>query len=272
VVIFNNTGKEREETLEFVRDCGDRWGVEIVWLEYRWKPGEHSFERVDFASASRKGEPFRQVILARGFLPNPVARFCTVELKIRTSNRYIRRLLGWEKYRNAVGLRADEPKRVVKLLHPRTVTVETTLFGDERTVKRGSGHSTGDSPVCPLAEAGVTNEDVLAFWRAQPFDLRLPADERTGKTLAGNCDLCFLKGAANITALIRENPEAADWWIETETLIPANHAGTARFRHDRPPYAELKRIALGMADEPGWLWADRGGMDCGEVVECNCTD
>lgn len=319
VVVFCNTGLEHELTYQFVKECGERWGVPIRWLEYRYDlaepgaPGEvvetaesrpvfepddddelqevgrkdvavrrlvgsrrprgrHYAVEVGFGTASRKGEPFRQVIMARGFLPNPVMRFCTAELKIRTTNRFVRWVLNWEAYQNAIGLRADEPKRVAKMMAKRTVTVEATLFGEEKRVDRGASHPSGESPVCPLADAGVTNQDVLDFWASQPFDLKLPADERTGKTLAGNCDLCFLKGAANITALIRENPEAADWWIETETLIPANHAGTARFRHDRPPYAELKRIALGMVDEPGWLWADRGGMACGEAIDCNCTD
>ena len=35
VVAFANTGEESEITLEFVRDCGDRWDVPIVWLEFR---------------------------------------------------------------------------------------------------------------------------------------------------------------------------------------------------------------------------------------------
>jgi len=33
VVTFANTGKEMPQTLDFVRDCGEQWGVDIVWLE-----------------------------------------------------------------------------------------------------------------------------------------------------------------------------------------------------------------------------------------------
>lgn len=35
VVTFANTGKEREETLRFVYECGIRWNCNIHWLEWR---------------------------------------------------------------------------------------------------------------------------------------------------------------------------------------------------------------------------------------------
>jgi 3'-phosphoadenosine 5'-phosphosulfate sulfotransferase (PAPS reductase)/FAD synthetase len=75
-VLFENTGKEREETLKFVNECSKRWGVEIDWLEYR--DTDIKFEKVAFETASRNGEPFEAIVKSRGYLPNPIARFCTV--------------------------------------------------------------------------------------------------------------------------------------------------------------------------------------------------
>lgn len=274
-VIFCNTGLEHEATYRFVEECSRQWDVPIRWLEYRWEPGRHFFVEVTPQTASRDGEPFRFVIRARGFLPNPVMRFCTAELKIRTSNRFVRQVLGWEKYRNAIGLRADEPKRVAKMLARRSVTVEKTLFEDVKHVGRGASHPPGESPLCPLADAGVTNADVLAFWRKQPFDLQLPVDEKTGRTLEGNCRLCFLKSSKTLIDIMRADPGAADWWVEMEK---ANHQGRTRnptveqFRKDRAPYEELRRFALDMAPPPLWTEADYEGLACGEEVECNCTD
>jgi 3'-phosphoadenosine 5'-phosphosulfate sulfotransferase (PAPS reductase)/FAD synthetase len=32
-VVFANTGRENEATLDFVKKCGEQFGVEIVWIE-----------------------------------------------------------------------------------------------------------------------------------------------------------------------------------------------------------------------------------------------
>ena len=80
-VCFANTGRELEETLSFVEECSRRWAVPITWLEYD-PAAPHHTRIVTHATASRDGEPFRAVIAARGFLPNPVTRFCTSELYV----------------------------------------------------------------------------------------------------------------------------------------------------------------------------------------------
>lgn len=59
-VVFANTGREREETLQFVRDIEVNWGVKIWWLEYI----EHQprFRWTNFENASRRGEPFEALL------------------------------------------------------------------------------------------------------------------------------------------------------------------------------------------------------------------
>lgn len=256
-VIFNNTGKERPETLDFVERCSQQWGVPVTWLEYRYhtdgskgktrtkveghtRPGGRAgYEVVDYATASRNGEPFANLITARNMLPNPVARFCTVELKIRTTQRYLKGL-GWESWTNAVGLRADEPHRVARL--------------------GNKGNQDGcEEPVAPLAAAGVTIDDINDFWCRQPFKLELQQHE-------GNCDLCFLKGAGKIRRMLKERPDLADWWIQQEERIPRSSGGTDQFRRDRASY----RIQLQLAQRPGLF----DGVDEPDELSsyCSCTD
>lgn len=114
VVCFANTGKEEEETLIFVQECADQWGVPITWVEYR--NDERGYAVVDFDTASRNGEPFEAIIRKRQYLPNPVTRFCTVELKIRAIRKHLT-WLGWREHGwdQMVGIRADEQRRVAKI-------------------------------------------------------------------------------------------------------------------------------------------------------------
>lgn len=231
-VTFANTGKEMPQTLDFVRNCGDRWNVEIIWLER--KPGEsgHRWRRVDHASASRNGEPFEALIEERKFLPNPVTRFCTSELKIRVMRDYARSL-GWDEWDNIVGLRADERHRVARA---------TTQTRERWTT------------ICPLADAGVTVRDVAEFWAAQNWGLELFTVG--GRTPHGNCDLCFLKPLATIAGIMRDDPMRTDWWIKQE----AKTGG--RFRKDWPTYAELRDAALAQGN------LSFGGDS---VTDCYCT-
>jgi 3'-phosphoadenosine 5'-phosphosulfate sulfotransferase (PAPS reductase)/FAD synthetase len=108
-VLFENTGKERLETLDFVRDCAERWGAYVRWLE-RDPDAPHGFREVDYETASRRGEPFDQLITERKFLPNRRMRFCTQELKIEVMRGFMT-AEGYETWTNIVGLRRDVPRR-----------------------------------------------------------------------------------------------------------------------------------------------------------------
>jgi hypothetical protein len=221
VPCFANTGKERPETLDFVRDMGERWNVKINWLE--WRADEPGFAVVGHNSASRNGEPFAALIDKRRFLPNGVARFCTTELKIRTQERFARSAFGWERWINVIGFRADEMRRVDKLCG-------RNQLGKDRT-----------TAVAPLATAGIVKADVAAFWRLQPFDLRL-------KSYEGNCDLCFLKRRDKLREIMFDRPDLAEWWIDRERHVRESFKPTSDgqewsgggFRPPgRPDYAQL---------------------------------
>ena len=211
IVCFANTGKEEEATLKFVHDCETNWNVKIHWLEFQAE--QPKYKTVDFASAARKGEPFTELILKKNYLPNPVARFCTEELKVKTIDRHIQSL-GIEDITTMVGVRADEPRRLPKL--------------------RGRGLKV------PLADAGVVQHDVQTFWQSQPFDLGLTF--RNGVTALGNCDLCFLKGPEQIMGLVKDKPSRAQWWADQEKAIGAT------FRSDRPSYFSMMQYINQQAD------------------------
>ncbi|MEJ6845111.1 phosphoadenosine phosphosulfate reductase family protein [Sinorhizobium fredii] len=199
-VNFANTGKEREETLRFVHECGSRWGVKINWIEYR--PAAPHFELVGLNSASRDGEPFQALIDKKNRLPNWKERWCTQFLKVKPMTDFAASLgLAEGTYKEIVGLRNDEGHRILKAL-------ENANF-----VKKGKKLIPRVPPrlvVFPLARGKVRKADVMAFWASQPFDLDLEPWE-------GNCDLCFLKGRGIRKRIIRDNPSRAPWWSGNES-------------------------------------------------------
>lgn len=227
-IAFANTGRERPETLDFVHEIESRWGCDLAWLE---RPDGGGFRRVSYETASRDGSPFASLIAQRKFPPNPVTRFCTQELKIRAIRDWMRSE-GFDHWTMVVGIRADEPSRVARMRAP-------TADRWDRIV--------------PLADAGVTEADVLAYWRAQPFDLRL-------RTWEGSCDLCFLKGAAKIRRILEDRPDLAAWWVGQESK-------GATFRSDRPDYAAQLRAVQQQVRMP---FACEAEMD--DLGDCICHE
>ncbi len=243
-VIFANTGKEEEATLKFVNECSKRWNVPITWLEYIEVDGEHSFKVVNYETASRNGEPFEQIIKHfNNALPNGRARYCSSNLKTRTFYRYLKSI-GWDEWESFIGIRADEPKRVVKFrANPNPEGKHETVF-------------------LPLAQDNVSSKDVSNFWKTQDFDLGLP--NINGKTMHGNCDLCMLKPKAQILSLIQEKPERALWWIKQEEEASKRCAGDGKFfAIDRPTYAQMYKYA---AEQTDMFDANE------EAISCFCGD
>lgn len=239
-VVFANTGREFDETLDFVQECSDRWNVPVTWLEYRvTDEGKHTYEIVSHNSASRNGEPFEALIRKKKYLPNQVARFCTADLKIKPGIRFLRDECGWERWHSAIGIRADEAHRARPSSEART----TAWY--------------------PLNDAGVTKADITAFWAKQPFDLRLPNIK--GRTPWGNCDGCFLKSEHTQAALAREFPERHAWWERMETLASSLTSGSGGTF--RPGYS--KRDLRNLVERQGdWIFDMEGALCQADDGEC----
>lgn len=266
-VIFENTGKEREETLVFINEVAIRWDINVVWLEYddvfdaakynkagRRKPfgvGDLGFRVVDFNTASRNAEPFDKLLryyaeyrkVIKGIepiLPTVPSRICTTHLKIKTNTRYMHSI-GYADFNAALGIRFDEPKRWASM-------IAQNNQGNERYYN-----------VMPLYDARVVKQDVKDFWQAQPFDLGLDPE-----SYAGNCDFCFLKNTDKVINLMRLRlketngvvPPDIQWWVDKEEA-----AGTT-FRLDRT-YKTLVYIAQsGMTIAPSTE----------PVIDCICGE
>ena len=195
--VFANTGKEKFQTLRFVDRCDREWSLGIVWVEAVVNETgiACTHKIVDYATASRNGEPFKAVIQKYG-IPNMNYLHCTRELKANAIRSYLQSI-GWSDYTIAQGMRADEPRRT----KPK------------------------DGVIYPLASTWpMTKSQILDWWKEQPFDLGL-------LDYQGNCDCCHKKHLPKLVRIAQEDAHLFDWWSQMEEkygLAGHNVDGTPR--------------------------------------------
>lgn len=181
IIVFMNTGKEREETYKFINDCDQNWNFKTVWIEpVIFESGKNTFKIVDYKTADRTGKAFEDMIKRYG-IPNVSFPHCTRELKLNPVRKYMLSI-GIKDYLTAMGIRADEPHRL----------------------------SPKKNIIYPLASDMVmTSTLIRSFWEKQSFDLQL-------KDYEGNCDLCWKKSKRKKMTLIKNNNKISDWWSSME--------------------------------------------------------
>lgn len=217
VVVFANTGQEHEKTLEFVHNCDQHFDFNTVWVEAVVHHGERKASThrvVTFETASRNGEPFEQVIKKYG-ISNKSFPHCTRELKQNPMHCYIRSL-GWEDYFTAIGIRADEKRRV-------------------------SAGADAGRLIYPLIDMIPTDkQDVNTWWEDQAFNLEIQEHQ-------GNCTWCWKKSLNKHMRLIKESPVFFDFprrmELEYGDVGPNPVGGPRVFFRENRSTNELFRMA-----------------------------
>lgn len=246
VVLFANTGQENEETLRFVDRCDKEWGLDVVWVEADVQFGKRLGSKhrvVNFENASRRGEPFEDVIVKYG-IPNKSYPHCTRELKLNPMTSYLRDR-GWNKgdYDVAVGIRADE-------------------------IDRMSSTARRNNIIYPLVGLEPkTKPDINTFWRDQSWRLQLKGYE-------GNCTWCWKKSFRKHFTLITERPEIYEFPRKMEQkygLAGSNRDGTQRvFFRSNTSTEELFK----MKDVVNWSHAEDDTKKYSEYLDATsgCSD
>jgi hypothetical protein len=219
IVLFTDTLREHEGTYKFIDEFEKNEGIPVTRISYG------------------NGGGFTEMLEKKGFrqIPNRVKRICTVELKIRTAKRYIRKMYGKQDYEWLVGFRADEERRV-KSYNPGVKYIK---------------------PMFPLYDNGTTKEMVIDYWKNKSYDLSIPA-------ILGNCSLCFLKGKNVIISIMRDYPELAKEWIRDEEM--SAKSGRNRTYFQDITYRELFNIS--QSD----LFKQQDLSDLSPAYDCSCTN
>lgn len=190
IYLFENTGKEHENTLEFVNRCDVEFGWNTVWLEAVIHHGRKiapTHKVVTFETASRNGEPYENLIQKYG-IQNMAYKDCTKYLKVLPKKSYLKSIgLDVGDYETAVGIRDDEKHRINRT----TAAKELNIY-----------------PLVDIIKVDKTF--ILNWWSRQSFDLDIDPD-------FGNCDFCFKKSIKQLVAQVRKAPERLNWWEDMES-------------------------------------------------------
>lgn len=203
--VFANTGRENEETLDFINKCSKHFKINITWVEAAVVYGKRvgtMHKVVDYATASRDGRPFEDVIKKYG-IPNQAYPHCTRELKLNPIKSFMKSI-GWENYYTAIGIRADEIDRMAKN-RVKNKIIYPLITNNPRTKKQ-----------------------INAFWHLMPFRLDL-------KGYQGNCKTCWKKSDRKLYALYNENPNQFKWDEKMEQKY-SYYTPKSRTYKSKPPY------------------------------------
>lgn len=202
VYVFCNTGMERPETIDFLKNIEMKWEIPLKKIE-----GVYSntlgvgvgYKIVDYDNISMTAKPFSEAIehINKGDyngLPNSGAPYCSSMLKTIPSKKLCDKLFGVNNYYKAIGFRSEDmPHRV-----------SFAQIKDDKKNKRKLFY-----PLIEDFDIPVGLEYLNQFWKREKFKLELH-----GKY--GNCELCWKKSDNNLVDVIKHGTRFIDWFEKEE--------------------------------------------------------
>lgn len=183
--VMSNTSKERKESLEFMNECDNYFGLNLIWMEAVFLPMGEGTDYVikKYEDLYLNGEVYEDGIKKFG-IPSNVNKWCNKDLKYRPMKKFADNYFGINNYSIAIGIRADEMDRV-------------------------SDHYFTNNIFYPLLDNGIDSRLRNKFWKDQPIQIKIPAYK-------GNCDLCFKKSNRKLWTIAKQEPKICDWWSKME--------------------------------------------------------
>ena len=178
--VFMDTGAEHPKTYEFVKNVVKYFDINLTCLRVVVNPelgSGNSYRIISLDELQQDLQPFRDVCYKYG-TPYIHGAFCTRTMKLEPFTRYCNDKYGKSNYQTWLGIRTDEPRRL--------------------KVKDGYSYL---ADICDFDK-----QDVINWWKKQPFDLDLPEH-------LGNCVFCIKKGINKIALATRDEPKMAEDFI-----------------------------------------------------------
>ena len=245
--VFCNTGLERPETIQFLKDQMKFWDLPLYLIEgvYSLKKGIGVKSKlVDFDTLDMDGKVFSQAIEQLNKnewcgVPNEAIPYCSDYMKKRVSHHFAKEVFGSTKYLSAIGFRLEDmPKRI-------------TWSEIKKEKKR----------IFPLLTDfgnAVNQFELNRFFRKEKFKLNI-------HSRLGNCTYCQKKSDRNLIEAIqfdlrKQDFRYIDWYKNEESKY-----GNKFFRENRS-IDDLVNTAQHAMDDGTQL---EMFSDVGEACMCN---
>lgn len=198
VYVFANTGQERKETIDFLKDIVKYWEIPLVMVEgvYSTEMGVGvGYKIVDFDTLSMNSEPFTGAIMHKNKgeydgLPNSEAPYCSEMLKTIPCKKMCDDIFGVNNYQKVIGMRKEDMPKRVSWAEIRQDLVR--LY-----------------PLITDFDYPLGNMELNEWWNNQPFKLKI-------HNKFGNCELCWKKSDLNLVDAIRFGTRSIEWWNKME--------------------------------------------------------
>lgn len=200
--VFCNTGQEKPQTIQFLKDMVKFWNLPLVMLEgvYSIEEGVGVRHKVinDFDSLNMTCEPLKGAIMQVNKYEwagvyNQAIPYCSEYVKTRVSHSYAREIFGTASYTKAIGYRKeDQPKRITMVELRNDLTRISPLLTD--------------FPV----QIGL--RELTQYFNTQPFKLGISSK-------LDNCELCNKASTPNLIERIKYGvrQETIDFHREMQT-------------------------------------------------------
>lgn len=113
--VFMDTGEEHEETYEFIRNCNSHFELDLTCLrgDFSLPIGSGvGYSVVSINDINPDSKPFKEMMAKYG-VPYIGGMFCTDRMKLKPYKKYCDRTYRKSNYETWLGIRFDEPKRLV---------------------------------------------------------------------------------------------------------------------------------------------------------------
>lgn len=196
--IFCNTGMERPETIQFLKDMVHYWEIPLNIIEGVYSGvGEVGIQSkvVTFDTMDMTGRVFSEMIAFVNKntdigLPNQGTPYCSERLKTRPANHFAKSLFGGRPFVKAIGYRKEDM--------PRRITIAEIRVDESRIF-----------PLLTDFSEAVSKFELTKYFRTQSFKLGI-------KSSLGNCELCWKKSNPTLIENIRYGTRFVSWHVEQE--------------------------------------------------------